>query len=153
MVKLLRASIKWCLSCAQSSTVLSATAAMLLQGSVLATTPGNVVKDTYFVNAQKTGSFTTYSRGQKFGDWHVSFGNVDLKTPYFTPPTEGTNLVDLNGTTAGGIRQVLETVPGKTYTLRFKVSGNWESTSANRVFRVTAGPLNKSLSIARPTGW
>ena len=154
MVNLLRASIRWCLSCAQSSKALLAIAAtLLLQGAVFATTPGNVVKDPYFLNAQKSGSFTTYSNGQTFGDWKVSLGNVDLKTPYFTPSTEGTNLVDLNGSMSGGITQVVETVPGKTYTLRFLVSGNWESTSTNRNFRVTAGPLSKSLSVARPTGW
>jgi choice-of-anchor C domain-containing protein len=125
----------------------------MMPDSVFATDPGNVVEDTYFVDALINENFRTYSSGQTFGGWRVTQGNVDLNKTYFTPSIEETNTVDLNGLTTGGISQVLETVPGKTYVLRFKVSGNWESTTSNRAFRVTAGPLSRSLAVARPTNW
>ena len=154
MFKCFWARARGCLSRAPGTRALAVLAAMSVSsGIALATNPGNIVKDTYFLNAQKTAPFTTYSNGQKFGDWNVSLGNVDLNTSYFTPPTEETNCVDLNGTTAGEIHQIVETVPGKVYTLRFMVSGNWESTTANRNFRVTAGILRKSLGVARPANW
>lgn len=154
MMNLLRVCLRKCLSSSSSKKALTVVAAMILaSGRAAATDPGNVVEDTYFVNAQIKDAFRTYSSGETFGNWTVSQGNVDLNTTYFTPSTAQTNTVDLNGLTSGGIRQVLETVPGKTYFLRFRVSGNWESTTSNRAFRVTAGPLSKSLAVARPTGW
>ena len=154
MVNLLRDSTLRCLSCAPYCKALAILAALTaMPASSFATTPGNVVHDTYFLEAQTTEPFTTYSVGQTFGSWKVTQGNIDLNRTYFKPPIEETNTVDLNGTLAGGITQVLETVPGQTYALRFKISGNWENTTSNRSVRVTAGSLSKSLSISRPKGW
>lgn len=154
MMRVLWDRARWHLSRATGIRALAVlTALSVASGVALATDPSNVVKDTYFLKAQKSGTYTTFSNGQTFGDWKVSLGNVDLKTPYFKTPTDETNCVDLNGTTSGEIQQDVTTVPGKTYILRFMVSGNWESTTANRNFRVTAGVLNKSLGVARPADW
>lgn len=145
---------RWHLSRATGIRALAVlTALSVASGTTLATDPSNVVKDTYFLKAQKSGTYTTFSNGQTFGDWKVSLGSVDLKTPYFKTPTDETNCVDLNGSTSGEIQQDVTTEPGKTYVLQFMVSGNWESTTANRNFRVTAGVLNKSLGVARPADW
>lgn len=149
-----RACLRKCLTNAPFKSALASLAALiLLSGTVAATTPGNVVRDTYFLEAQKSGPYTTYYAGQSFGSWKVSQGSVDLKTGYFTTPTEGTNCVDLNGTLPGGISQEVETVAGKTYTLSFQISGNWESTSSSRQIQVSAGPFSKSLSVTKPSGW
>ena len=154
MVNSLRVSTRWCLNCVRTTQALTIFGAILvLQGAVFATTPGNVVKDSFFLNAQNSGPMTIYSKDQVFGNWQVSLGSVELATSYFTPPLEGTSMVDLNGLKTGGISQTVETVPGKTYTLRFKVSGNWTDTSDKRTFRVTAGTLSKSLSVSRPKEW
>ena len=70
MMNLLRVCLRKCLSSSSSLKALIALAAVVLaSGQAQATNPGNVVHDTYFVEAQKTGAFTTYSTGQTFGAW------------------------------------------------------------------------------------
>ena len=106
---------RWHLSRATGIRALAVlTALSVASGTTLATDPSNVVKDTYFLKAQKSGTYTTFSNGQTFGDWKVSLGSVDLKTPYFKTPTDETNCVDLNGSTSGEIQQDVTTEPGKT---------------------------------------
>ncbi len=59
----------------------------------------------------------------------------------------------MGGSKAGGISQSLTTVPGKVYTVKFLLSGNWEIGSDSRSLTLEAGPLSKTLSVARPAGW
>ncbi len=154
MVNLLRASIQWCLRCAPGKQALAVVAAIvMLAGTASATNPGNVCKDGLFVLGQPSGPFTTYHAGQTVGSWKVDTGEIDINVDYFATPNEGSNSVDLNGTKAGGISQVMETVPGKVYTVKFLISGNWESSATNRAVNLKAGILNKSLAVKMPTGW
>ena len=60
MVNLLRDSTLRCLSCAPYCKALAILAALTaMPASSFATTPGNVVHDTYFLEAQTTEPFTT----------------------------------------------------------------------------------------------
>jgi glucuronoarabinoxylan endo-1,4-beta-xylanase len=68
--------------------------------------------------------------GQYFaGGWLVDFGNVDVATNGVWGQTafEGGWLLDLDGTTAGGISTNITTVPGQTYILHFVYARNPDS--------------------------
>jgi choice-of-anchor C domain-containing protein len=154
MMNLFRASMLRCLRLPGRSTALAVLASIaMLGGNASATDPGNVVEDGQFGLGEPRNPFSTYSAGQTVGGWKVDVGNVDVNTTYFKVPDDQSNSVDLNGTATGAISQVLETVVGKTYTVRFLVSGNWDIGSTNRTLALRVGPLSRSLSIARPRNW
>ena len=135
------------------SKVLAATIALFLSQTAVATDPGNAVRDGLFFFEIQTVPLKTYSTGQSFGAWKVDAGNVEVSTSHFAFPENTSNSVDLNGSTSGTISQVLKTVPGKTYTLRFQLSGNWTDGKGKLGLELKAGPLGKKLSIDRPAGW
>ena len=53
----------------------------------------------------------------------MSFGTVSLTSTDFKAGKRAQSL-DLNGTGTGGVLQVLQTVPGTTYVLRYLLAGN-----------------------------
>ena len=153
MLNLLNADIIRRMRLAGMSKVLAATIALFLSQTAVATDPGNAVRDGLFFFEIQTVPLKTYSTGQSFGAWKVDAGNVEVSTSHFAFPENTSNSVDLNGSTSGTISQVLKTVPGKTYTLRFQLSGNWTDGKGKLGLELKAGPLGKRLSIDRPAGW
>lgn len=133
-------------------TALALVSCVTLSNVAMATRPGEIVEDRMFMLNTATAPFTTYTAGQTFGAWKVDSGDIDCNVTYFKTPND-THSVDLNGTIPGSISQVLETKPGKTYTLSFLISGNWGSTDANRTINVTCGILRKNLGIKKPGDW
>ncbi|MBI4306487.1 MAG: choice-of-anchor C family protein, partial [Chloroflexi bacterium] len=67
-----------------------------------------------------------YSNQQSFGGWTVSNGSVDVVHERYAQAGSGQQWVDLSGSAVGAIHQDLTTVPGRSYTLRFAMSGNPE---------------------------
>ena len=138
---------------ARTSKVLAAAMTLFVSQAALATDPGNAVRDGLFLFEIQTVPMKTYSSGQSFGAWKVDAGNVEVSSTEFTFPENTSYSVDLNGSTSGTISQVLKTVPGKTYTLRFMLSGNWADGNGKLGLELRAGPLGRRLSIDRPAGW
>ncbi|GEM_PF-2417114 len=102
MLKLLRTSIKGCLNGVSGWRALLIVATFVkLSCEAYATDPGNVVKDGQFVLGMPGAPFTTYQKGQTFGDWKVDVGDVDVNVGYFATPDDATNSVDLNGREQG----------------------------------------------------
>jgi hypothetical protein len=153
MLNLLKADVMQRIRFAAPSKLLAAAIAILLSQPALATDPGNAVRDGLFLFQIQSVPLKTYSTGQSFGAWKVDAGNVDVSSSEFTFPENTSNSVDLNGTTSGTVSQVLKTVPGKTYTLRFQMSGNWADGKGKLGLEIKAGPLSKKLSIDKPAGW
>ena len=87
------------------------------------------------------GNFTELQAGDaSIDNWIVGRGTVDYIGPYWTA-SDGTRSVDLNGTSQGSIYQTLSTVIGKTYYIKFDMSGNprCDGMPAVKSLRVTAG--------------
>ncbi len=153
MLNLLNTDITQRMRLAGMSKVLAAAIAIFLGQAAVATDPGNAVRDGLFLFEVQTVPMKTYSSGQSFGAWRVDAGNVDVSSTEFTFPENTSYSVDLNGSTSGTISQVLKTVPGKTYTLRFMLSGNWADSNGKLGLELRAGSLGKRLSIDKPAGW
>ena len=93
--------------------------------------------------AGSPGGFTTVwaqpvsNPGQDIfaGSWQVitpsgntNVGSIDWIGTYWNGPTPGTNSVDLDGSSAGGIQQTISGLTtNQTYTLSFEFSGNPQS--------------------------
>lgn len=131
MLNLLKVDFIQRMRLAGMSQVLAAAVALFLTQAASATDLGNAVRDGLFLFGNPTAPFRTYSTGQSFGDWKVESGNIDVSVREFTFPENASNSVDLNGTASGLISQIMKTVPGKTYTVRFMLSGNWEGEKEN----------------------
>jgi choice-of-anchor C domain-containing protein len=65
-----------------------------------------------------------YSAGQSFPGWTVDYGDVDLVQSSFWPGVLDEQSIDLNGGSAGGISQILNTTAGENYVLKFGMAGN-----------------------------
>ncbi len=113
----------------------------------------DVVKDGLFLEAANPGSHTTYSAGQTIGDWTVRFGSVDLIGTLWPASPLGGRSIDLNGSSAGGIYQTLDTVAGRQYQVVFAMSGHWGGGDAVKDVRVSADGVSQDFSIAQPVGW
>ncbi len=85
----------------------------------------NLVVNGSFEQGPAVGSFRTLRAGATdLPGWTVTKGTIDV-TGSVVRAYDGKRAVDLAGTPgAGGIRQVLHTVPGQTYRLSFDMSGN-----------------------------
>jgi cytochrome c peroxidase len=153
MLNLLKVDFLQRVRLAGLSRVLAAATALILAQTASATNPGNAVRDGLFLFGNPTAPFKTYSTGQSFGDWKVEAGNIDVSVREFTYPENASNSVDLNGTASGLISQIMKTVPGKTYTVRFMMSGNWDGGKGKFGLELKAGPMTRRLSIDRPAGW
>ena len=55
--------------------------------------------------------------------WNIESGNIDLIHSFWTPKS-GNQSIDLVGTYPGTISQTINTVPGATYTISFRMAGN-----------------------------
>ena len=125
-------------------------------GSVVATEAMNtrdIVADGLFREAANPGTVTSYSSGQTFGNWTVQSGNVELLGTAMQSSPLGGRSVDLNGSAAGAISQVLSTTAGRQYQVVFNTSGNWLDGEATKDFRVSAGGTSQDYSLTQPSGW
>ncbi len=113
----------------------------------------DIVLDGLFREAANPGTITTYTAGQTIGNWTVQSGSVELAGTTFQSSPLGGRSVDLNGSAAGAISQVLTTTAGRQYQVVFNASGNWLSGEATKDFRVSAGGTSQTYSLAQPTGW
>ncbi len=118
----------------------------------------NVIDDgTFEVPATPNSSgVTTYAAGASIGAWKVAAGDVDLleKSGTFMNDARvvGKSL-DLSGTVAGTITQEVETRFDNWYTLSFKYTGNWSSTTDPKGVEVVLGSQNSNVWYWRPRGW
>ncbi len=94
----------------------------------------DVVLDGLFREGTNPGTYTDYSTGQSFGNWTVRFGNVSYHGTETQASPLGGRTVDLNGTTAGGIYQTLNTVAGRQYQVVFAMSGHWVAVTRSRIY-------------------
>ncbi len=101
------------------------------------------------VNLVQDASFTEhgYSRNQahlaitgNFGAWEVISGNIDIAATNDTYPSPvNGDIIDLAGNVPGTIKQVINTVPGVEYELKFLMAANGNSGADNlQSVRVTA---------------
>lgn len=68
--------------------------------------------------------YRTMATGDVLDGWLISNGTVDLIRHEAGTSREGSQSLDLNGTSAGTIERRFATVPGKSYRLDFDFSGN-----------------------------
>ncbi|MGA3201237.1 MAG: DUF642 domain-containing protein [Bryobacteraceae bacterium] len=110
---------------------------------------------------QNGGQYSEFDTGQTFttgGAWTVingvnstgTSGSVDWIGTYWTNPP-GSQSVDLDGATAGGIEQALTTTPNAFYTVTFDFSANPEGTNlagynAVKTLYVMAGDITDPLT-------
>lgn len=127
--------------------------ACIMQTSAMATDPGNVVADGQFLLGQPTAPFTEYTTGQTFGGWKVEEGRVRVSVNYFTAPNDHTNTAELTGTGNSVFSQELATVPGKTYTVKFFMAGDWEGFKGDQKLIIEADPLRREIPLSMPGEW
>ncbi len=85
----------------------------------------NVLPNGSFESPVQSGGYTTYSTGQTFGGWLVTTGDVEHDGGgHGAAIPNGTQTVDLNGSTTGGISQSFATISGHTYAWDMRISGN-----------------------------
>lgn len=87
------------------------------------------------------GSFKLFSKGDGIHGWKVTRATVDLVGNYFNS-ADGSNSLDLNGTSFGELQQQFSTIKGKQYKLSFYLAGNPAGGPTIKKLLVTVG--NKS---------
>ncbi len=108
-------------------------------------------------------SYSVFSAPSHFaGGWSVDSGSVDVYVNGGPPPSgstadEGTNYIDLDGSTPGTISTNLATVPGQSYTLTFTYAQNADGKSfdhptASMQVLQNSNPL-LSLTVNQTNGW
>ncbi|MFM8474861.1 MAG: cytochrome c peroxidase [Planctomycetaceae bacterium] len=89
-----------------------------------------------------------------FGPWTVDRGSVEMHVGEFDTPDGLGNVIDLNGTRSGSLYQSIRTIPGEKYTVRFLVSGNWNThPDIHRALSLRFGNEKASWILQRPAGW
>ncbi len=112
------------------------------------------LQDPNFIESAQRPGETVIPAGRRFGPWTVDLGNVGLHVGQFETPLGFGNVVDVNGTRAGSFYQTVDVVPGKTYTVRFLMSGNWTtSPDRPRSLSLRFGAQRVSWTMSRPVGW
>ncbi|HBJ36030.1 MAG TPA: hypothetical protein DDZ51_15035, partial [Planctomycetaceae bacterium] len=113
----------------------------------------DIASDGLFTEGPNPGTYVDYSAGQSFGDWSVRFGDVSYHGTETQASPLGGRTVDLNGSTAGGIYQTLDTVAGRQYQVVFAMSGHWGGGDAVKDLRVSADGASQDFSMTQPAGW
>ena len=98
-----------------------------------------------------TYNYTILSGGcTALPNWTIGGGIKVMNSSYKTAAS-GTKSVDLNGNGAGSISQMLPTVVGAGYTVRFAVANSPNCATSWRYATVTYGPSTASISNASGT--
>jgi choice-of-anchor C domain-containing protein len=106
---------------------LSRTAFVLALMSVPGICRANLVTNGSFETPSAGNQFITFAAPTTFGGWTVAANTVDLVGPGQFMAADGSQSVDLSGTSAdprGAIFQDLSTAAGQSYTLQFELAGN-----------------------------
>jgi len=94
------------------------------------------------------GFFLTLPAGSTvIDDWTIGSGNVDICGLTLWPAIEGCRNVDLCGTVAGAIRQVIPTQIGAEYVVRIAVTTNRRCPGTARSAQVVWGTASASFSL------
>lgn len=78
-------------------------------------------------------------------NWTIG-GSIKVMNSTYKTPNSGTKSVDLNGYGAGSIEQMVPTVVGAGYTLKFYVANSPGCTGVSRSANITYGPSSASIS-------
>ncbi len=105
---------------------------------------GNLVRDGSFeagASIMSVLGFSTIDTRATIGAWMVTDAAVDLVGPYSGKADDGEHYVDLNGNGygPGTIEQLVPTVPGRRYTVSFRMSGNPNGTPTVKELEVAFG--------------
>ncbi|MFF5898549.1 DUF642 domain-containing protein [Streptomyces argenteolus] len=68
--------------------------------------------------------FTDVLGGQAVGAWAVGGDSVDVTSDRLWDAAEGSQSLDLNGSTSGSVSQVIPTLPLTSYVVSFELAGN-----------------------------
>jgi choice-of-anchor C domain-containing protein len=95
--------------------------------SVTGAAPPQGLRDGSFEQPSVGGGYQPFLAGQNIGAWVIENGSVEIVGTYWQAAA-GSQSLDLSGIwdLAGTIYQDVETVPGRTYKLRFAFAGNPE---------------------------
>ncbi|MFH8759424.1 DUF642 domain-containing protein [Streptomyces atroolivaceus] len=87
--------------------------------------------------------FTTYLGGQTAGPWAVGGDSVDVTSDRLWDTAEGSQSLDLNGTTSGSVSQEISTHPLTSYVVSFELAGNpaWAPALKTGELRVDGVPV------------
>lgn len=139
--------------------MLTAAASAAIAGASSVAEAANLISNGGFVAAPggpapNAGSFLTLGTGSMLiPGWTVTGGNIDWIRGYWESSDGDTYSVDMNGNQAGTIAQTISTIIGRTYRLRFDMSGNPDNGSATRLVLLGAnGPLAPPQSYTFVTG-
>jgi choice-of-anchor C domain-containing protein len=99
----------------------------------------NLVVNGSFEDGPNTGSYLTLRSGDdRVRGWTITKGTIDLVGTELRA-SHGDKSVDLIGSPgSGGIRQIIQTVPGQTYLLGFQIAGNMSGGDKVKQMRVKA---------------
>jgi choice-of-anchor C domain-containing protein len=115
----------------------------LLQSSVNAAPahPNLLTNGDFSHGPNPHGVFLTFAAKSKaIPGWTVTRATIDYVAEPFWAPLRAQRAIDLDGTPGfGGISQTFTTVPGKTYTVTFELSGNCAGPPAVKRLLVSAG--------------
>jgi choice-of-anchor C domain-containing protein len=85
----------------------------------------NLVGNGGFESPKLTGGFSEFFSGQTIGGaWHVDSGSADVVYTTTLAAAKGHQSLDLDGSSAGAISQVIHTAAGSAYKVAFKLAGN-----------------------------
>ncbi len=132
--------------------LLSVLAVAMLASPAFAT---NLITNGSFEQGPAAVSFATFSAGSTaITGWTIASGSVDHINSYWNA-SAGNRSIDMNGNGPATLSQTINTIAGRSYTLRFDVSGNPDTTTL-RSMNYSAGSLTGSystLAVNRPLVW
>ncbi|MFF9686791.1 DUF642 domain-containing protein [Streptomyces sp. NPDC014623] len=108
------------------------------------TTPGDIAGGGFETPAVPAPPlFATYLGGQAAGPWAAGGHSVDLTSGRLWDAAEGSQSLDLNGSTSGSVSQTLPTHPLTSYVVSFGLAGNpaWAPALKTGELRVDGVPV------------
>lgn len=121
------------------STLTAASLTMALVGVSAAAAP-DVTNGSFETGPAVGAGFVQLSAGDSttITGWTVVSGTVDYVGTYWQA-ADGVRSIDLNGTSAGAVRQSITTEVGKTYKVTFSMSGNPEGPDGIKTMTADVG--------------
>jgi choice-of-anchor C domain-containing protein len=121
------------------STLTAASLTMALVGVSAAAAP-DVTNGSFETGLNVGAGFAQLSAGDSTNitGWTVASGTVDYAGTYWQA-ADGVRSIDLNGTSAGAVRQSIATEVGKTYKVSFSLSGNPEGPDGIKTMTADVG--------------
>jgi choice-of-anchor C domain-containing protein len=117
-------------------------AVSLIASFAIAQDPNLITNGGFEIGPGTSSNITLYSPSTALTGWTVFTGSVDQVHEWTVD--EGQYAVDLDGLSAGGLRQIINTQVGATYVLSFLMAGNVDGTIKR--MQVTAGAQQQVFS-------